>query len=362
MKKKKLCIAGGGTGGHVFAALEIAELWPHKADVFFIGTQKGMEARKVPPKGFKLFFIQVGALNKVNFWQKIRSLCILPWSFLKVGLILLTQRPQFVLGVGGYASGPCVLMAALLRRCHLLACQTAIFEQNAVFGFTNRKLAPWADRIFLGFPATQIPPNAKTARTTFVGNPVRPFERTKKLAQKDPFTILVLGGSQGAIGLNTLIMDTQKQLLAQDAIQWLHQTGAKDFARCQQNNAPATQVLSFIESSQEMSALYNQADLVICRAGALTIAELAFFQKPAILVPLPTAADNHQLKNAQSLEQKEACVIFEQHLPSQSLATLIQEIRHSPERRKQLEQNIQLFYTPDTAQLIINTLSNHTNG
>jgi UDP-N-acetylglucosamine--N-acetylmuramyl-(pentapeptide) pyrophosphoryl-undecaprenol N-acetylglucosamine transferase len=286
--------------------------------------------------------LRLGKLNRMPFFKKIRTLLQLPLAFLQVFWVFFRFRPHAVLGVGGASSGPVLLAAVILKRLRLFSGTIGLFEQNAVLGFTNRHLVRFMDLIFCGFalPELKLP-------FTVIGNPVWHLPLPKK-KPTDQFVIFVFGGSQGAVGLNSLIINLQKSLREETSLFWLHQTGEKDLPRVLEANMPRTELFSFIE---DMRPFYQKADLVIARAGALSIAEIAAQGKACILVPLPTAADNHQLKNAQILLEKKACVLFEQHQPVEHLMQWVLKLKNDPEEKRFLEEKIKDFFVLDSSQI-----------
>ena len=268
--------------------------------MLFVGTSRGLEARVVPAAGYALELLEVSGLKRMGAASFVRGLARLPGAFARSIQILRRWRPDVVIGVGGYASGPMVLAAALTGRC------TAIEEQNSVPGFTNRTLGRFVKAVFVGFPeAGAAFPTAKVAHT---GNPVRrafvaaAARATTGDAAAGPGRLLVVGGSQGARAVNDLVLGAAALWAQQGRVPAIvHQTGKGDAERvaaayAQLGLAAQVKVAPFIE---DMAQTYAAADLVVGRAG-LTLAELAVAARPAILVPLPTAADDHQTKNAEA--------------------------------------------------------------
>jgi len=306
-KKRRVIIAGGGTGGHVYPALALAEAFRKRdAEVLFVGTRHGLESRAVPRRGFAIDFIDVRGLKGKGMGETMRNLSLLPRSFIQSVGVLRRFRPDVVVGVGGYASGPAVVAAMIMGRA------TAIAEQNAVAGFTNRILGRFVDAIFVTFAVTaQDFPRHKVMVT---GNPVRREFYKRETAGTyggDRFGILVFGGSQGARRLNQVVTDALGEL--RDLFPRLcitHQTGGHDEGWVKDaydaHGADAT-VTSFID---DMAAAFHRADLVICRAGATTVAELAAAGKAAVLVPYPYAIGDHQTLNARVLVDAGAALMI----------------------------------------------------
>ena len=300
-------LAGGGTGGHVIPALAIAhELQKtYDAEVLFIGTARGIENRLVPAAGFPLRLIEVGALNRVSLATRLKTFSGLPRAVWAARGMLAEFLPDVVIGVGGYASGPAML-AAVLKGIPTLA-----FEPNVVPGFANRMVARWVSAAAVHFQET-----AKYFRHAEVtGVPVRQafFDIAAKTAAHDLPTLLVFGGSQGAHAINQAMTRCLPELMRQaPGIHIIHQTGERDYNDVQaayQRAGASAEVFPFIN---DMPAFFARADLVLCRSGASTVAEIAAAGKPAIFVPFPRAADDHQRVNAQALERAGAAVVLEE--------------------------------------------------
>ncbi len=318
---KRVLFAGGGTGGHVFMSVALAEELRRKApavEVLFVGTKRGLEARVVEPLGFRLETIEVAALNQVGFRKMISSLVGIPFAILNGGLIVREFRPNIIVGVGGYSSGPVVLAGKLMGY------RAILIEPNAYPGLTNRLLRRWVDAAAVAF-SEAARPFGKKARVT--GIPVRDqFHWVKPrpvTAANGPLSVLVMGGSQGSKPINRLICDALPFLPA-GKIQLVHQTGPADLqpvAERYRQQGYQGQVTDFIQNVPE---LFSRVDLVVSRAGASTVAELTAAGKPAVLIPFPQAADDHQRKNAQALAKRGAAVVLEQDQTSgRELAELL---------------------------------------
>jgi UDP-N-acetylglucosamine--N-acetylmuramyl-(pentapeptide) pyrophosphoryl-undecaprenol N-acetylglucosamine transferase len=299
MMLKKAIIAGGGTGGHIYPGIAIAQEIRRRnpdADVLFVGTARGLETRIVPAQGFKLELIDVAALKRVGVVKRVQSLLLLPKSFVAVRALIREFRPDVVLGVGGYASGPVVLVAALMGVPSLVA------EQNALPGFTNRVLAKFVKAAALSFEEARRYFGAKAEIT---GNPVREefFEIKPRVVGRE-LNVLITGGSQGARAINDAMIDALPVLeVERERLSIVHQSGRVDEARLReayQQSGFRAEVSAFLD---RMVDQFERADLVISRAGATTVAELAAAGKASILVPFPFAADDHQTKNADAVER-----------------------------------------------------------
>lgn len=305
----RILIMAGGTGGHVFPALAVArELRAAGAEVLWLGTRSGLEAEIVPRAGFELATVAIGGLRGKGLLQWLLLPIRLGWAMLQALLILLRYRPMAVLGMGGFASGPGGLTTWLLRKPLL------VHEQNAVAGLTNRWLAALATRCLVAFPGA-LPARRHPLLT---GNPVRaeiaalPVPEIRFRGRAGPLRLLILGGSQGAQALNAALPQVIAALPAADRPQLRHQAGRTQAAAVAEAYAAlgiGAEVLPFID---DMAAAYGWADLVVCRAGALTVAELTAAGIGAILVPFPHAADDHQARNAAFLVAAGAGVLLAQ--------------------------------------------------
>lgn len=333
----RMMIAGGGTGGHLFPGIAIAEefLRRHPENrVLFVGTERGLEKRILSGLGFSLRTLKVEGLKGRGPVRILASLLKIPGSLFASFRILGTFQPSIVVGVGGYASGPAVLAA------RLMGIPTAIAEQNAFPGLTNRILGRFVGRIFVTFAASAnwFPAD----RTRVTGNPIRAafLEDRRNNGERDPrFTLLIFGGSQGAHAINRAVMEALNFLEPlKDRIRFIHQTGEKDHeavARVYREQGFTAEVYPFIT---EMAAAYRAADLLLCRAGATSIAEITGGGKAAILIPFPFAVNDHQTKNAKLLEQAGAAeLIPEKELDGSRLGALIEKLYHRPEAIRKME-------------------------
>jgi UDP-N-acetylglucosamine--N-acetylmuramyl-(pentapeptide) pyrophosphoryl-undecaprenol N-acetylglucosamine transferase len=351
-----IVVTGGGTGGHALAGITLAEEWKSRigpqADVLFIGAHGGLEEKLVPRAGIKLELLSVGSLNRVSWRKQLSTLFRLPLALLQASALLLRERPRFVIGVGGYAAGPVVLMGSLLG--WLWGAKTALLEQNLVPGLTNRLLSRFATRVFAAFPGTLFPGRA----AEITGNPIRSKFRPLAPATASPFTVFVFGGSQGALGINTLVLEALPHLKTLGpAVSWIHQTGERDFEHVRQGHEAAGSKARVEKFIYEMEDCYQSASLVVCRAGASTLSELARVKRAAILVPLPTAADNHQEKNARVFETAGACqVLLQGSEAGAELARRIQEFIAHPEKLRQMEESIACFSRPNAGKDLIDAL------
>lgn len=301
----KIILAGGGTGGHVIPALAIAnELRDqHAADVLFVGTSRGIENRLVPAAGYPLKLIEVGALNRVSLATRAKTMAALPLAVLAGRRLLREFKPDVVIGVGGYASGPVMLAASLGGY------PTVVFEPNVVPGFANRVVAKRVDAAAVHFQETC----RFFRRCEVTGVPVRAEFFKIQAKREGPPTLLLFGGSQGAKALNRALTAAAAELVrAVPGLRIIHQTGQPDFDQCRADYdraGIAAEVSPFID---RMAEAFARADILLCRSGASTVAEVAAAGKPAIFVPLPTAADDHQTRNAEAFSRRDAGVLLKQ--------------------------------------------------
>jgi UDP-N-acetylglucosamine--N-acetylmuramyl-(pentapeptide) pyrophosphoryl-undecaprenol N-acetylglucosamine transferase len=355
MDKKgiNMIVAGGGTGGHLFPGVAVAEeLLRQKPDsrVLFIGTNRGIEKRVLGGMGFALKTIDVEGIKGRGILKIAASLLKIPGSIRRSFQIIREFKPDVVAGVGGYASGPAVLAAKLM------GIRTVIAEQNAVPGLTNRILGRFVDRIFVTFAASgSLFPVGKTVVT---GNPVRSafLSGTKsERGQGHPFTVLVFGGSQGAAAINRAALAALAILAPlKDDLLFIHQTGERDrqaVDAAYREQGFQAEVHAFIG---DMAETYGRADLLVCRAGATSIAEITAMGKATVFIPLPTAAGDHQTKNALLLaDAGAAAVIPEKELDGSTLAAQIERLYRSPEEIRKMERAAASLGRRDAAAAIV---------
>lgn len=312
-----IVIMAGGTGGHVFPALAVAEqLRDQGQTVVWFGTRAGLEADLVPKAGFEIEWLSIQGLRG----KGMMTLVLAPFRLLRACWqafrVLSRRRPRAVLGMGGFVAGPGGLVAWLMR------IPLILHEQNSIIGLTNRLLVPLARRSYFAFPEAAN----RARRSECIGNPVRdslfavPAPGQRLTARIDtPLRLLVIGGSLGAAALNRVVPEALAQLTT--AVDVRHQCGGKHLESCQQNYQKAgveAEVVPFID---DMASAYAWADLVVCRAGALTVSELAATGSASILIPYPYAVDNHQYFNASHLQQQGAAeIIRESELSTDVLA------------------------------------------
>ena len=333
----RVLIAAGGTGGHIYPGIAVAQEIVRRdanSKVLFVGTARGLETRLVPQAGFELSLIESAGLKNVSLSARVKGVALLPKSFLSARRVMREFRPEVVVGAGGYVSGPVVLTAALTNL------PTLVMESNALPGMTNRVLARFVDRAAVSF-AQALPYFRGKGKVT--GNPVRRefFEIPPKRREPGKFSLLVFGGSQGARAINDAIVAALPKLKEVPGVLRIkHQTGSADFEKVKAAYAAAgwddrADVRSYIDN---MMADFAAADLVLCRAGATTTAELIAAGKASIMVPFPQAADDHQRKNAEALQTAGAAKMILQHeLSGDRLAAEIQKLMQAPDEIDRME-------------------------
>ena len=357
----RLLIAGGGTGGHVFPAIAVAQEWLRRGDagagtkreVLMVGTQNGLEARLVPEAGLPFETIRVAGLKGMGGMKLVRNVAMLGVGFWDSAEILRRHEFEFsaAFGVGGYASGPVMALAAMR------GVPTVLFEPNLEPGFTNRMLARFSTRIATGFQETAERFGRKATAT---GNPVRAefFAAPRRTTHQAPFTLLVTGGSRGAHVINEamtgaldLLTPKKNQLFV------VHQTGEHDYNAVREEYARRefnAEVSPFIGN---MAERFAQADLIVCRSGAITVAEVAAAGRAAIFIPFGAATDSHQLRNAQSMEQSGAGrVIPQDQLNPQRLANEILSLLDQPPKIEEIEQRAHALGRPRAVADIVDMI------
>lgn len=350
MGRKNIVIAGGGTGGHIYPGIAIARAIQKEdpeVQIHFVGTKMGLEGKIIPREGFTLHFIESGKLNVKSPIEKLKTLMKIPVGLWQSIRLLGQLKPQYVIGVGGYASGPFVLAASII------GFNTAIWEPNAMPGMANRFLARFVDKCFVVFDeARKILKSSDIVQT---GMPVRAEieQATKGVRSDDKFHLLSFGGSQGSRVINNSLSDAV--MSGGDWVQNLsvvHQLGSWDFEAVSAKYKTAPCEVQPFEFIYDMPKYYQWADIIVCRGGASSIAEAAAFGIIPIIIPLP-AADDHQQKNAESLVAKNAGrMILQKDLNPERLISEIQSLRADKDLREKMVQNIKSFYIPQAAKTI----------
>lgn len=355
----KLLIAGGGTGGHLFPGIAVAEEFlsrDKRNEVLFVGTWKGIEARVLPKQGYRLECITAAGIRGKGSLARAKGLAKFLYGYAQSRKVLKEFRPDLVLGVGGYASAPALMAARGMQ------IPRFIHEQNAIPGFTNRMLAKVADKIFISLEESQTYfPEDKTLLT---GNPLR-RQILEQVALAEPrergddaFHLLVFGGSAGAHRINLTMGEALSHLEeVKGRLRITHQTGENDLedvTAAYEEQGFTADVVAFIDS---MADAYRWADLIVCRAGATTLAEVTACGKPCIFIPYPHAVDDHQRRNAESLLKRGAgFVIIEQELSGEVLAKAIRDLMDDPARLKAVGEAAQGLARLDAAQAIVDEM------
>ena len=349
-RNRKLLIAGGGTGGHVFPALAIAREWMSRGperEVVFVGTERGMEARLVPEAGFALEMIRSAGLKGIGGIRLARNVAKLAPAMWDSFSILGRHKFCVALGVGGYAAGP-MMLAAVLR-----GLPTVVFEPNAEPGFTNRVLAGMVTRIATAYEG---PTRMWGAKATLTGIPVRSeFFAIAAREPAEPFHILITGGSQGARVINRTLADAADSLAMQkNRISIVHQTGERDYnlvRTAYEQRELHAEVVPFIIN---MAERFAQADLIVCRAGAITAAEIAAAGRPAIFIPFGASTDSHQLRNAQEMQRAGAALLIpEPQLTAERLTNDIFGLLDQPARLRDMAASARRLARPRAVQDIV---------
>jgi UDP-N-acetylglucosamine--N-acetylmuramyl-(pentapeptide) pyrophosphoryl-undecaprenol N-acetylglucosamine transferase len=353
----RLLIAGGGTGGHLFPGVAVAEELRARAPtaaVQFVGTARGIEARVLPDLGWALEFIDVSGLKTVGALGALRGLLRLPRALWQARRLIKKFAPTTVLGVGGYASGPVVLMA------RLAGIPTAICEQNSIPGLTNKILGKLVRVVFLSFAESKR--FFAADKVVMSGNPVRRQLATALLAEapsatssgSQPPCVLVCGGSLGAVAVNQLASAALAALAKRRPLRIVHQTGGTGFEATVEFYRGADVNAECSAFIKDMASVYRQADLIVSRAGATTVAELAIAGKPAIFIPYPFAADNHQEVNAREMADAGAALMFRQsELTAELLAAAIEPLLEDAPRRAEMGAKMKALARPQAAAVVI---------
>ncbi len=355
----RVLMSGGGTGGHIFPAIAIADeikkRFPN-AEFLFIGANGKMEMEKVPQAGYKILGLNIAGFDRGNLLKNIGLPFKLISSLIKAKKIIKEFKPDFAVGTGGFASGPALFMAAKM------GIPTFIQEQNSFPGKTNTANSKKAKAIFTAYPGMEK--FFHGTKTLFLGNPVRQnvisdltdseTAKEKLGLDKNKLTILSVGGSQGSRTLNNGWKDNLENL-KEKGYQLIWQTGKLDFAEITSSIQPpaSIQIKEFIS---DMATAYSAADVIVSRAGAIAISELAMAKKPVILVPLPTAAEDHQTKNAMNLVEKNAARIVKDSEMKEKFWKTLSEICENENVRKEMSDNLKYFAKPNAAKEIVDEI------
>ncbi|HUK56715.1 MAG TPA: undecaprenyldiphospho-muramoylpentapeptide beta-N-acetylglucosaminyltransferase [Nitrospiria bacterium] len=354
----RVVIAGGGTGGHLFPGVALANEFQRQrpgTGILFVGTAGGLETRIIPREGFELRLIPIGGWVGQGGFRKIKTVLQLPAGLWRSWRILTDVRPDLVIGVGGYASGPVVAMAGVMRLRRVLV------EPNAVPGLTNRLLGSWVDRIYLSFEETRrwFRDRGAAGSIRVFGNPVRrdilsAGQGPSKNAPKS--TLLVMGGSRGSRALNRAMIEALAGLDAvKTTIRIVHQSGERDAGWLEEKYAVGGFEAVVTPFLSPVSEAYRAADLVVCRSGATTVAELTACGRPSILIPFPFATHGHQEKNARALADAGAAeLILERDLTGERLAKTITTLLAQPTLLGRMSERSRRLGRPDAAEKIVN--------
>jgi UDP-N-acetylglucosamine--N-acetylmuramyl-(pentapeptide) pyrophosphoryl-undecaprenol N-acetylglucosamine transferase len=352
----RLVVAGGGTGGHLFPGIAVAQAFSvrhRRNQVLFVNAGRPLETEVLSRLGWPQRVIAIEGIKGRGLWRQITAAVKVPRAITQSVSIFREFRPDVVLGVGGYSAGPAVMAA------WMMGIRTALHEQNQLPGLTNRLLRRIVDRIYLTFEDDALRFDAR--RTLVTGNPVRDeiviLGSQEKPAPGPGFRVLIVGGSQGAQAINRAMADALSRLAEVKGLEVVHQTGSQDETwmrrAYEESGVPAT-VQSFYN---DMAALYNQADLIICRAGATTVAEITTIGKAAVFIPFPHAADDHQTGNARALVAAGAALMIPQEeLDGKRLADTIITLMQDRGRLERLADNARSLGRPEAAVTIVNDI------
>lgn len=344
-------MTGGGTGGHVFPALAVARVLRERGHtVTFVGTRQGMEARLVPGADFDIEFVRSGGLKRVGIRRQIQTAAVLPGSVVSAWRLLGRVQPEAVFSTGGYVAGP-VMAAAILRRVPLV-----VMEPNAVPGFATRRVAERVYRALVGFESTRawFPPG----KCEVTGLPIRSEFFQIRPKQDGMFTVLITGGSRGARTLNRASMESWRLFRESGTqVRIVHQTGIAEFGSLEPEFAKSGiegQVVPFID---DMPRAFGEADLVVARAGAGSVNEIAAAGMASVLVPLPFAADDHQRRNAETLVAAGAArMVLDRETNGERLFEEIEALRRDGSELNKMRQNVRQFAKPGAAERAAQTL------
>jgi UDP-N-acetylglucosamine--N-acetylmuramyl-(pentapeptide) pyrophosphoryl-undecaprenol N-acetylglucosamine transferase len=353
----RLIVTGGGTGGHLFPGISLAQAmmgaYP-SCEVLFIGTERKVDRTALSSLGFETTTIKSQGIKGKNFLSIVKALFQQPMAIWQATKIIRKFKPDLVFGVGGYVTGPVILAS------RLLGVTTCIHEQNSIPGLTNKLLGHIANKIFVSLPGSEK--YFPTKKTILSGNPVRSniikaSREPKTISEQEPFTLLILGGSQGARRLNSLMLEAAESCLSKLSPPpfIIHQTGGQDEDTSRMKYAELGLNARVQAFYSDMVEIYYQADLIISRAGATTLAELTVFHKPVILIPFPYAADNHQEINGRYLVEAGAGIMFRQDdLTGEKLGTEIKQLLDNKEILADMSNNSGMVSKPEATETIIN--------
>lgn len=349
--RMKVLIAAGGTGGHIYPGIAVAKALKRRdetSEVLFVGTARGLETRIVPENGFQLSLINSAGLKNVGLAGKFKGIAVLPKSFLEARRLLKEFRPDVVVGAGGYVSGPVLMMASLV------GIPTLVMDSNALPGFTNRRLAMFVDKAALTFEEALPFFGSKGVVT---GNPVRSeFFDIVEPESSEKSHLLIFGGSQGSKAINDAMIAALPKL-GPNGLAITHQTGDADLERVREAYRASGREADVRPYISDIVSEFAKSDLIICRAGATTCAELAAAGKASIMIPLPTAADDHQRKNAEAMQNAGASrMILQKDLNGEVLAAEIERLTNSPETIGSMEAAAKKLSRKDAAEATVDLI------
>lgn len=361
----RLILSGGGTGGHIYPALAIArgvkEVVP-TVEILYVGTQKGLESDIVPKAGYEFRHIDISGIDRSSMLKATKSLAKFPKSFIEAREIVKSFKPDVVLGTGGYVSFPVVMASTFFP------CKTIIHEQNAVLGLANRHLAKRVDYTLLTFE--EAGKNISAKNIILTGLPVRKEilainreQAKRELGLDNRFTFIAFGGSRGAASINRAMLELIDRYKDDSDLQIIWITGDNNFDeidRQLKSNLDYQKLkckLLLFPYMYDIEKAFAASDLAICRAGASTVAELAILGLPAILIPYPYAAENHQEKNARALVEKKAVdMVIDEFLDGDTLYNKIQPLRFNPDKLNKMKQNLLREAKPDALKDIVDII------
>jgi len=345
----KLLIAAGGTGGHIFPGISVAEAFTAEktGEILFAGTPYGLEGKLIPPAGYRLVNIEARPFTGRSATAKAATLIAVLRGTLQSLQLIRLEKPDAVLGMGGFTSVP-VLLAGLFLRVPCF-----IHEQNVFPGMANRLLARKVNATFVSFAETSR--YVKARKVVHTGNPIRKTVRGRRQPKEaSPFAIFVFGGSRGARSINDAVLDLLTYLENGRSTALYHQTGAEDYSRVLAGYAASNTIHEVFPFTDSMEKYYNLADVVISRAGASTIFELSYFRKPAVFVPYPYAAGGHQGKNASYVAAiGGGCTIENGEVSGKSLSAALEKLRDHPEELRRMGENIGSIYVEDAEKRVM---------
>ncbi len=365
--KPKILISGGGTGGHIFPAIAIANKIRDKypeSEILFVGAKGRMEMEKVPAAGYDIEGLRISGFQRKLTVDNLSFPFKLMGSLCKASRIVKKFKPDVAVGTGGYASGPLLYMASRKK------VPTLILEQNSYPGVTNKILGKTVDTICVAYPGMEkYFPEEKIVIT---GSPLRKEILNIKVTKKEALeffglkeelpVLLIIGGSQGAKGINDAIKENLDKIVA-TGVQVIWQTGKLSYKEAKERaeKSPFSERIKVLEFISEMDKAYAACDMIVSRAGAIALAEIVVVGKPAIFIPLPSAAEDHQTKNALTLTESGAAILLPEKEAKEKIADTINSLVNSREKRKSIESNLKKFRTGDATEKIVNEIEKLIN-